>query len=457
MHEDSPAPGISRRQVLQRGGGALLGTTALGALLSACGDGDGGTATTGGGAAAEKLSRPLRMHHDAALGPAFEPYVKHFNSVYAPVRLSTSYVTQDYVGTTQAQLAGGSVDYDVLFVDEGYAQKWYDAGWIRSLEDVDALKDVPDQFQPGVVDSLRATDGTLMAMPYYRRVELFILNRDHLSRIGAEPAATWDEFVAQCRELKAKGIVDTPYSPFWNQEFSMIWYTLAAEAISDGAGPLFADDGTPQFQDDDAVHRTIARWQRLYEEGLVPKDSFTTSYANTANVFAGGKSSFTIRYSLQLKGFRDPRQSKVADAATNALMPGSRRASLSGMAYWVMAKSTPAPQTAGELVRYLANKEKGGDYYVPKKLIATDLSLQTPYAAVNGDPQVQRSWAAFADAKALGQQIENSVGLGPAVNQGWYGGFLEAASGQIQDAVRGKTSTQDALAAAADYATSRQS
>lgn len=449
MDEGQWAGGLSRRDVLQRGGGAVLGMSGLSVLLSACG-GDGSPEGAATGDDSAELGRPLRLHHDAAVGPLFAPYVKYFNENYRPLQLETSYVSQDYVGTTQTQLAGGSVDYDILFVDEGYASRWYRAGWVRPLDDIDGMDEILGALAPGVDASLRAPDGKLMALPYYRRVELFIYNQEHLEQIGAQPPTTWDEFMETCRELKAKDVSTTPYSPFWNQEFSMIWITLATEAISDGAGDFFAEDFQPLFQEDPAVLRTLERWRAIYDEELAPRDSFTTSYGDTANLFAGGRSTFTIRYGPQLKGFTDPEQSKVAKAARNALMPGESRASLAGGAFWLMANATPAPQTAGKLMRYLAYKDQKGQFYVPTKLIATDLGLQTPYQELNESDQVRATWEEWSDPELLAEQLSNSKDLGPVVNQDWYGPFKEDVTAVIQDAVRGRKAPQDALNEAAE-------
>jgi ABC-type glycerol-3-phosphate transport system substrate-binding protein len=437
---------LSRREVIRQGGGAALAVSGLGALLAACGGGD----DEASGDDSAELERALRLHHDAAVGPLFAPYVEYFNENYRPLRLETSYVAQDYVGTTQTQLAGGSVDYDILFLDPGYAARWYKAGWIRRLDDIDGVDEIIGQIQPELVDSLKAEDGNLITLPYYRSVELFIYNAEHLDEIGAKPPATWDEFLETCRELKAEGVSATPYSPFWNREVSMIWYTLATESISDGAGDFFAEDFQPQFQDDPAVVRTLERWQTVYREGLAPQDAFTAAYGDTVNLFAGGKSSFTIRYGPQLKGFTDPKQSKVAQAARNALMPGSARASLSTGSFWTMAASTPAPQTAGRLLRYLAYKDEQGSFHVPTNLIAVDLGLQTPYDAVNTNARVRASREQWSDPRLIAEQYATSKSLGPAVNQEWYGPFIEQATAVLQDAVRGRKSAQDALAETAD-------
>jgi ABC-type glycerol-3-phosphate transport system substrate-binding protein len=172
--------------------------------LTACAtsvDQDDGAATTGGDPAAR-----LTMHHDAAVGPLFQPYVDDFNERCGPLSLDTSYGTTDYAGTTNTQLAGGGVDYDVLFTDPGHSQRWYDNGWIAKLDDFPGAGELSESWLPGLLAEYQAEDGSLIALPYYRGIEPFLYDAEHLERIGAQPPRTWDEFVEQCRELKSAGV-----------------------------------------------------------------------------------------------------------------------------------------------------------------------------------------------------------------------------------------------------------
>lgn len=434
----------SRRDFLSLTGRTAMGASALAGLLAAC---DGGEPET--------PTRALRMHHDAAVGPLFEPYVQEFNKRYVPLKLETSYVTQDYLGVTNTQLAGGSVDYDVLFADEGYLERWSQAGWIRDIEGFDGATDLLADMLPGLESNLRDSDGTLVALPYFFGTEIFIYNEDHLGQINAQPPATWEEHLEIARELKSKGISETPYSPFWMKAFFLIWHQIHAEATSDGAGPFFDDSFNPNFSTDPVVAKTLERWQTLYNEGLVPQDAFTTDYGGTVNVYAGGASSMTLRYQPQLKGLKDPEQSQVADVTRNATIPGTTRKSHSFGAFWFMAEATPFPDDAWLLMSYLAGKDKNGDYYVPKNLIAIDLGLGTPYDAVNKDPDVSASWSEWADVDSMVEQISTAVSLGPVVNQPWYAEFAEAVSGLLQEAVLGSKTITDALTEAADLVRSK--
>lgn len=468
---------LSRRRFLQAS--AMLGLSgAAAAFLAACGTSatpaptaapaTAAPATAAASAAgssaagapdlagmAKALGRPLRLHHDSAVGPLYEPYIKDFNTKYAPLQVETSYVTGDYPTLTQTQLAGGNVDYDVLFADDGFAKKWFDSGWIRALDDIDGIKDVLADLNPGIEANCRTPDGKLITLPYYRGVEIFIYNKAHLDKINATVPKTWDEFVATATELKAKGVVSTPYSPFWTQQFQVIWTELLAEAFSDGAGDFFDANLKPIFKDDPVVASTLTRWNQMYKAGLVPQDIFTMDYGSVANIFAGGKSSFTIRYGPQLVQFTDPKQSTAAAGVKNAPMPGKTGITLDRGAWWMMTANTPQPQTAWQLMRYLAWKDITGQYYFQKNLLAIGLGLQTAFNSVNNDPDVKAAWSKWSDADLLLAQIKNSKSVGPVVLAPWYGQFQITASQLLQQAVTGTLSVNDALKQAADYVTSK--
>jgi ABC-type glycerol-3-phosphate transport system substrate-binding protein len=450
---DSDTPATLRRRAVLRLmglGGVLLATGAVPAL-SGCSP----ATETGGEVGLGDPSARLAIHHETGIGPLLQPYVDDFNKRYGPLSLTTAYVTSDYAGTTNTQLAGGGVDYDVLFTDAGYAQLWYDNKWIQGLDDFSGVSDLVGSWDKGVLEENQSSDGKLITLPYYRRIEVFLYNAEHLAAIGAHPPTTWEQLVEQCRELKAKRVSATPYSPFWTADFSMFWVELVTECFSNGSGPLFDDGLKPVFADDPVVVATLERWRTMFREQLVPQDVFTTSYGDLANIYAGGKSTFTIRYGPQAKGFRDPKSSNVADASRNALIPGTSRETLAGGAQWCMTAASRNGPQAWTLLNYLAAKDLDGNYYTPTRLIAKDLGLLTPYAEVNDDPQVRAEWQKWADTELLAEQLRKSRSLGKVVNQSWYGEFQTVATSALQDVVRGKKEIRDGLTAAADFVRDR--
>lgn len=391
----------------------------------------------------------VTLRHDAGVGPILEPYIEDFNARYEDVELAADFVPQDYFGVTQTQLAAGETSFDVFFGDPANTEKWYEAGFIRPLDDLSGIDELLADLAPGTQDLLRADDGSLMAVPYFAGVELFAYNEAHLSAIDAEVPATWDEFVEVARELKAQGVVDTPYSPFWGQDFDIIWYGFVAEVFSDG-GDIFGPNGEPLFADDPVVRSTLERWQLLYEEGLVPADVFTTAIGDSGNIFAGGRSTFTIRYAPELRRFTDPERSQVADDARLAMLPGETSESYRWLGTWMMSADTQDPEAAWEVLRYLAYKDRDEEFYVPTNLIAGDLSLLTAYPEVNSSPEVEEIVASWTDPTVLRNQIEASRTV-PVEKSAWFAEFRTLIAGLLQEIVRGNVTMDDGLNEAADF------
>lgn len=443
-------PSVSRRGFLKGAStfGIAAGLTGTGLLTAACGT----SSSSGSGSATG--SGTVQMHHDAAVGPLFAPYVTYFNAHYKPLKMTTSYVANDYATVTNQQLAAGDASYDVLFSDEGYLQSWSKNGWVKPLTSFSGLSKLTGNLNTGVADALKGNDGSITALPYFRGAEIFVVNTQHLDAIKASAPTTWEEFLTQARELKAKGIAQTPYSPYWINYAFLMWHQFAAETASEGGGELFDASAKPQIASNSVAASTLERWQTLYKEGLVPKDIFTTDYGGVTNVFAGGKSSFSMRYQAQVVGWRDPTQSPAAPHIKNVIIPGSKGTTHSFGAYWMMAGTAKDPDNAWTALNYLGGAGKDGSYYVPKQLVAIGLGLSSGYASVDSDPDVLKSWAKWADVPTLQKQLSNTVSLGPVVNQTWYPAFATQACSTLQEIVIGQTSVSAGLKALSDAATS---
>lgn len=195
----------------------------------------------------------------------------------------------------------------------------------------------------------------------------------------------------------------------------------------------------------------------LYEEELVPRDIFTTPYGDVVNIFGGGQSTFTARYTAQLVGWKDPEQSIAADQITNGVMPGATHGTVNFGGSWVMTTETENPEAAWDLMKYFAWKDLDGEYYFCKNFLAMDLGLATAYDAVNQDPEVRESWSSWADVDALDQQLAASVPLGPVTNTSWWREFVDLATPTIQDMTRGELEIEEGLSQLATFVDEQRS
>lgn len=427
----------------------------LSLVVVACsGDGSSGVASSepGDGSSpsvtASDTVKVVSLHHDASLGPLFAPYIEDFNEKYDGIEVVTDYVPQDYAAVTQTQFAGGAETFDILFSDPGFAQAWYDAGWVRSLDDFPGVDEILDSMLPGIEESLRASDGSLIALPYFQGVELFVYNQAHLDAIGAAVPTTWDEVLEVSRRLKAEGVAETPYSPFWSRDFDIITFAFWAEALSDGA-ELFDEDMAPIFRDDPAVRSLLERWKVFYEEELVAADIFTTTYGDLVNIFGGGQSTFTVQSGPAGLGWFDPEQSTVAEDARVGIIPGETHETLRWQSTWMMASSSEYPDAAWELMKYLAYQDNEGAFHVPTNLISIDIGMVAPYPEVNAHPDVEASVAGWADPEILSAQFGMTRTLGTVPNQSWWPEFQSELGAILQDIIRGEVTIEEGLQTAA--------
>ena len=403
---------------------------------------------------ARMIDRPLRVHHDASIGPFLQPYIDKFNEMYAPLRAEGSYVPQDYHAVTETQFLGGAVDYDVPFADPGYTKKWYRAGWIQSVDDFPGIADLEADSIDAALTEIEL-DGKMVALPYYVGTEHFFYNSEMLDKIGAKPPADWGTFIEVSRMLRDKGIVEYPFSPYWTREFTLIWYQFMAASWSEGAQALFDAKFNPVFETDPACLAVLNTWHQLYAEKLVPPDILSTSYGNTGNIFSAGRSAFIIRYQLELKNYNDPTKSLIAGKAKNALLPGKAHTTNLWVSNWFMTAATPDRDAAWQLLSFLGGKDKTGQYYTPKRLIGLDYGLGFCYKSLFDDPDIVASWGKWSDPAIIKAQTANSKTVGPVINETWYIEFTESFSVSLQKAVTGELSPQAALKEGADFVRSK--
>jgi hypothetical protein len=101
-------------------------------------------------------------------------------------------------------------------------------------------------------------------------------------------------------------------------------------------------------------------------------------------------------------------------------------------------------------MRYLAYKDRDGQFYVPTNLISKDLALLTPYEEVNTSEEVVESISEYADADIMNEQLNKSQTLGAVENRPWFSTFRTEMSSQLQDIIRGAVSIKDGIAAAVE-------
>ncbi|GAB3124382.1 ABC transporter substrate-binding protein [Glaciibacter psychrotolerans] len=189
---------MTRFRTLTIGTLALLSAGAL-ALTGCSGGGSGGSDTV------------LRI----AMGSPGEAQIRVWDNVAAQFEsdnpgytVEMNYLDDDLYQTIGLpNLLNGRKAPDIYFEWAGKRlQQRYDDGFAADLTEAVTTGPISGLFDPSVFDSL-TIDGTVVMVPYSSDVtNVLWYNTDILSEAGLTPPSTWDELLAACDTLNAKGI-----------------------------------------------------------------------------------------------------------------------------------------------------------------------------------------------------------------------------------------------------------
>lgn len=166
------------------------------------------------------------------------------------------------------------------------------ASIVEFLEPIDDLwqrERLDDRFSPSVVRAASEHQGKKYFVPITQHFIAFFYNRKVFDAHGLKPPATWDEFMALCAKLKAKGV--TPIAlgarDKWPAQFWFDYLLLRTAPYAFRENLL---SGRASF-DSPEVHQVFGYWKTLIDKGYIngkthPNDMAWDSGANEM-VFRG--------------------------------------------------------------------------------------------------------------------------------------------------------------------------
>lgn len=412
----------SRREFLTTGAAAGLGV--------ALGPGAPGSRA---GAAARKIK---------FAGWAYNPQLvaenaKYFSQKYG---IEVDYGPLPWPGyqeTMETRFFGGEV-VDVMYAFHPYRERWYRNGMIRSLEGFPGVDEYKKMMYPANLDNLTASDGKLVGLPYYTGFYILIYNEPMLQQAGLKPATSWEEVLAQCVELKRKGLSQFPYLPNWNRGGTGIAQQFMADCFSEGEY-LWDADHNPTFEDGGvAAQKVLERWRDAYKNELVPAEILTkTSSVDAARLMWTGRIAYHTTHNYYLKRMAEPgsKDSLLAGKkAKMALNPGKTGITYSFTEQYVMSTKAANPESAWKLIAFLGGK-LDNDFYVQRKWSMIE-GLNAPYRDLYKDPQVKEALTQWCDPDIMEKQHEKSRGI-TTFKAPWYSEYDAKVAGLLQEIVRG--------------------
>lgn len=342
----------------------------------------------------------------------------------------------NYHQIVETKLLGGEKP-SVMYSESEYMYRWWKAGFIQ---DVEGLTDRPTDFYkkemfPFGVQQLSLPNGKLGGLPYYSGYNAFVYNKAHLDKAGLQPPKTWEEMVAQAKELQGKGISKHPFLSAQNHEWASLSWSIFAIWYSEGE-PVFDEENKPTFADGGVAFKKVIEMHKQWlDDGITPPDILTQE-GESVPAFMTGDHTFMVVHDYDQQGFNTGEKSKVKGMIGNTLMPGKTNQTLSWTACYLMGARDVDRQHAWNLMQWLGGKANDDQYHGSKRW-ALETGLGAPHREVMEDPEVLAAWKKWRDMDVHVKQLENSKGRAVEKTM-WFPEWNWQMMTEVQEYMQGK-------------------
>ena len=334
-----------------------------------------------------------------------------------------------------ANFASGQYVHDIVYM----------SGWVPEFADflVDFVGDLPADLIADLPESSFSTvtwGGKKLGVVFTLSLLTMFYNMEHLDKAGIKEAPkTWDDLKGVAKQLTGGGQygwVLNYGAPEGIGGVASYWMCFLQQA----GGKLYGDDGMPSFNNAAGVDSL-----QVMVDLMEFTDPGSISYVginDATNVFASGQASMMMNWPFMWKPANDPASSKVVGKVGTAILPAgpAGSASIDGTDAYVITKLSPNPEAARSLIEFYLDAE------VQKRQVLDTGWLPIRLSVLN-DPEVQ---AAAPNAAVVLEQATHPYDSYVTPD---YNAVTTAIGVEIQKALAGSQSAQDAITTASDLVT----
>ena len=371
----------------------------------------------------------------AGMTAAFEkanPHIKVNNTLVAYEALHDKIVAAAPAGT-----------YDVVLGEAIWPAEFGSKGIVKDITSL--VNTLPtSQIFPGAL-VMADYKNKYYGVPWILDTKYLFANDSMLKKAGITGAElkTWDGVVTALKKIKAKGIVKYPWLGSWSQAEAVV--CDYAQLLGAFGGKFLDASGKPAFQTGGGL-KALEFMKMLLDQGLADPASTSSLEADVLKAFAQGKIAMNLNWTFQLAGALDPKQSNVTKDGvlilhTPAGSPGGSAPGCNGGQPVMITSGTSHPNEAWEYIKFITGQPQQNQY------VKDSLPI---WAASYSDPAVISS-AGEQLVSVAKTQLPDMI-LRPQVTN--YNAASQSLQVQIQNALLGNKTPQDALNAAAAAFTS---
>lgn len=327
---------------------------------------------------------------------------------------------------------------DVLFYFNGSdSNKIIENNKVVSIDEIRA--EYPDFASNMKDDMLGASpvDGKNYSVPVNGYWEGLFVNKKVLADCGVEvPTAstTWDEFLAMCETIKAKGY--TPIAASL-QEVPHYWFEYTVYNFTDVATHV----NVPKEAGDERAKiwaSGLSDIKVLYEKGYFPANTLTAGDADTFQLMADDKAAFAIDGSWKMGWFVD--NTDDVSNYTVTFVPGKNARKTTdmigglSMGYFITRKAWEDPAKREAAVKFVEHMTS--DAVVATFGAYAITALKNPLPAPTDANALQKDALAFT---------ATATGIAPATEDGFNADARAALFAEVKNVVTGKVTADGAV------------
>ncbi|BDX32724.1 ABC transporter substrate-binding protein [Mycobacterium antarcticum] len=421
-----------KRSILGAPAIAILAALAL--ILSGCA-GSGGpeqAQSTGTGEVGKDVSGTVRiLMENVPDTDVVKEMVPEFNKEYPNVKVDIETLTYDQMrDKLVSSFQSSSPTYDLIIVDNPWMVDFAKANFLQPLDSrIDGTPDydAADFFKP--LTEITTVDGVRYGVPFYNYALGYLYNTDDLAEAKLPVPTTLDELVSTSKALKVgdrAGIAMQPQRGYKIFEEWGNWLFAAGGSIYDADGKPTLN--TPQAKQ--ALNAYIDTYKTA-----APPNSLNWAFDEAFRSVSSDQAASMISYNWNLPALNEPGSGPSAGKFKLAAIPGGKQ--VLGSWSWAIPTNSGASDAAWAFTSWLTSKvhdiqrtEKGG-------AAIRQSTLQDP-AVLNGPLGADYY-------KTVEQMLGNAAPLsqGPSGEE-----MIQAVGTELNEAVAGTKSVDDALAAA---------
>jgi multiple sugar transport system substrate-binding protein len=376
--------------------------------------------------------------HEADLSGGFEGRIREFEEetgIQVELIQSSWPAVADKV---VPEMATGGSAYDVVEFDNGWVAQWCGAGWTTPLDDF-MEPGYTDGMIPGLVDLFKCPDGTVHGFVWNNDTRFFFYNAHQLAEAGFDaPPATVEELLAQGQAAQEAGAAEYGLVPFYGELWALVndfhFWTYAF------GGEMVDADGCFLFNTDPKTLAALEFMIGGFDTGVSDPAGLTYDQTAAQDVFLKGGAAFFPQGIPGLLSYaHDESVSDVAGQVQVALAPGAEpglSASLTLPEAYAIPANSQHKEAAWKFIEYMTSLETN-------KILAEEIGLLPIWVDLYTDPELTALYPEWAEFSV---QLDTARGLSTLT---WYGDFVDIAAVEIQKALNGEQTAQEALDATA--------